>query len=88
MKHFEGKLNELVIEAIARLEALGTQPTARQVSMAFGQHDGWAKPTLLRMVAAGLIRSAPEWIERAKGEFSVYHCLPAVWDTEPASAVL
>lgn len=71
-------LMRALIGTVADLERKDVQPTARQVSMALGLYDGGAKSMLLSAVADGLLIAKREWIERAKGEFTVYRLNPAV----------
>ena len=71
------RMVDLIVAAVTRLDHLGIQPTARQVSKIFGVSDGVAKPLLRLAVEHGDLTVGPEWIEQAKGTFTVYR-VPAV----------
>jgi hypothetical protein len=78
MSDLKEKLIDLFVEAVDCLERAGIQPTARQVSRAFGQGELFAKRALLQAVELGRLTVTVERIERAKGDFSVYRPIPAV----------
>lgn len=69
-------LVEVVEAAVRDLEARGIQPTARQVSRLMDVSDGVMKPILKLAVQYGALSAKPEWIQQAKGEFTVYRVLP------------